>query len=109
MTGRENRVVSGGIRFGLDVLIGPYCVYVTELISRNFFNGQLSGARFAAALSAVFISGYPIWGWKRNSRWNYIGRWSFAKLVVAGLGVGIFAIVVNVLANVLVNHYTSVH
>ena len=88
-------------------LIAVYCFFGADFINKHFFNGERSVIRFALLVTALFIVGYPIWGWKRNSIWARIGRWSFAKWVLAGVGVGIYAILVDILAGIVVNHYSA--
>lgn len=57
-------------------------------------------------IAGLFISGYPVWGWKRNSPWPWLGRWSFAKWLLAAIGVGILATLLEAFAWMVVRHYS---
>lgn len=95
------------IRSILDCLLALYCIYGAKWINDHFFNGGLDKIRFALIVTALFISGYPIWGWKSTSPWSFIGRWTYLKWVAAGILCGIFMILVQVFAEIVVNYYSS--
>lgn len=95
------------IRYVLDLVLVLYCIYGADLINRHFFNGDDYGIRFALVVAVLYVVGYPIWGWKRNSAWRFIGRWSFPKWVISGIAVGMFVVLVEFFADVVVHHYSA--
>lgn len=54
--------VWGKVMFRMLLLF--YCILGTDLIDKYLFDYGLSGVRLAAVWAAVFISAYPLFGWR---------------------------------------------
>ncbi|SRR6266849_6078671 len=96
------RFTPNWVRQLVDGLLAIYCMFGAQVINKQFFGGNLSAIRFALLVMVLFISGYPIWGWKRNSAWSFVGRWTFYKWVLFSVVVGILVSLLEFLAKVLV-------
>jgi len=83
-----------------------YCVFGTDLINIYLFNDELYGIWLGLLMVVVFVSAYPIFGWKRNSPWARLGRWSLTKWALFGLGFGIVTAVVDIVSGAVVRHFS---
>lgn len=70
-------------------------------------NQSLFGVRHGLIAAALFVSAYPVFGWKRNSPWPWLGRWSFAKWILVAIGVGVVIIVVDVFSRTVTGYFTN--
>lgn len=88
-----------------NLLLVSYCVFGTNLVDKYVFNHEPSRIRLGLLMTAVFISAYPIFGWRRNSPSARLGRWSFLKWTLFGGGLGIVTIIVHALSRAIVRYY----
>ncbi len=84
-----------------------YVVRGSYLIGKYLLNQSLFGIRHGLIAAALFISAYPVFGWKRNSPWPWLGRWSFAKWILAAIGVGVVIIVADALSRTVTSYFTN--
>jgi hypothetical protein len=87
------------------LLLVFYCVFGLGLISKYVFNHELSGVGLGLVAAAIFMSAYPIFGWKRDSPWERLGRWSLAKWALFGVGYGVMATAVDYFLRMIVHHF----
>lgn len=80
----------------LDLLLVPYCFAVA------FLSYALIGAflrpfdhLFGLLLYSGFLSAYPIFLRGRSSYWSFIGKWTFAKWLIAVFSVGMLHLVLH--------------
>ena len=91
----------------LPFLVAPYTIYGAILIDRKFFDNNLSEPAFAGVVAAVFLSGYPVFAWKRRSIWRWVGRWSLAKWIGFAAVVGLISLLTGVLARLVTNSFSN--
>ena len=89
------------------LLLVYYCLLGSHLVEKYIFNYSFSPVRAGLIMTAVFLSAYPIFGWKRNSPWARLGSWSFKKWFIFALGIGAFASVIDVLSYYVVHHFSD--
>jgi purine-cytosine permease-like protein len=88
------------------ILLVYYCIFGIGLIDKYVFNHELSGIRLGLIMTVVFLSAYPIFGWKREmprARW---GQWTLAKWLLLGVGIGMVTIIADYLSHILVHHFS---
>ena len=83
-----------------------YCILGTNLVDKYLFQNGLSSFQLGLIMTFVFMSAYPIWGWKRNSPWMRLGQWSLGKWSLFAIGAGIATLVVDLLSKMVVRHFS---
>ena len=93
---------SDGIYYLLAVY---YCIFGTALVNKYLFHNKLSHVGLGMLMAVVFISGYPLFGWRRNSVWPPRGKVPLIKWVWLAVGVGIATIVIDLFSSMVVTYF----
>lgn len=89
------------------MLLVFYCIFGADLIDKHLFDHKLSGIYYGVLMALVFISSYPLFGWKRTAPLKRVGQWSLQKWILFGVVVGAAAIVVDMLSSKIVSQFTT--
>jgi hypothetical protein len=87
-----------------------YFVFLTYFLIRYYdaLNQGMSPFLFGLIVAAVFITAYPLFLWKRDSRpYPFIGRLSFAKWFLVGIAFGIIAVCAALFSELIVSYYSQ--
>lgn len=90
----------------LYFLLACYCLFVTELIDKYWFSHELFGSRLGLIMGIVFMSAYPVFGWRRNPAQGFWARLSFKVWTLLGISVGVVAIGIDAFSNLVVHHFS---
>ena len=94
-------------RLLFSLVLGLYVVRGSYLIGKYLFNQSLFGIRHGLIAAGLFVSAYPVFGWKRNSPWPWLGRWSFAKWILTAIVVGVLLIVVDAFSLMVTSYFSN--
>jgi hypothetical protein len=86
------------------LLFTIWVVFGTHLINRYVFNYQLPGVRLCLLMALVVLSAYPAFGWRRNSPWERVGRWTFPKWVAFAVALWLLATALNLLISIVLSY-----
>lgn len=90
-----------------QMLLLFYCILGTDLIDKYLFDYRLSGIRLGGVWAVVFISAYPLFGWRRGKPWGLEGRWSLGTWVLVGVAIGFAVMVVDNISHRIVHHFSA--
>ena len=87
------------------LLLVQYCTLGTHWINLYSFGGKLSVVGLGLTMTLLFLSVYPILAWKKHSSGVRVG--SFRNWLLFGLGAGVLTILVALLSETIVRHFSS--
>lgn len=91
----------------LYMLLVYYCIFGASLIEKHVFHHELSGISVALLMAVVFVSAYPVFGWKKDLLRDVWQRWPFGQWALLGLGAGIVTLAVDALSQMVVAYYSA--
>jgi hypothetical protein len=91
----------------LYALLVCYCMFGTALVNKYLFDNELFGARLGLCMAMIFMSAYPIFGWKRDAAEGRSSRRSLSAWVVCGGGIWLVVTIVDGLSGAVVRHYSN--